>query len=154
MVSPLGWYTQRGCMYWCKLGIQGADELNCWMKCYFLGCIYYCWLKTPPAAALPGAQLTWILPSTLWSTNSTHLLKLLKQTQMIILKQNRTCSPHKHSCQQRQLLSQGQLITSTKRAMMSYSSPAFLWANIHFLLLMQEINVQLFCLLLIEKSVS
>lgn len=37
---------------------------------------------------------------------------------------------------------------------MSYSSPVFLWANIHLLLIMQENNVQLFCLLLIENSVS
>lgn len=90
---------------------------------------------------------------TLVHVNSTHLLKLLKQTQMIILKQSRPCS-HKPSCQQKQLLSEGQLIASTKRAVMSYSSPAFLWANIHLLLIMQENNVQLFCLLLIENSVS
>lgn len=37
---------------------------------------------------------------------------------------------------------------------MSYSSPAFLWANIHLLLIIQENNVQLFCLLLTENSVS
>lgn len=72
---------------------------------------------------------------------------------MIILKQNRPCF-HKPPCQQRQVLSEGQLITSTKRAVMSYSSPAFLWANIHLLLIMQENNVRLFCLLLTENSVS
>lgn len=37
---------------------------------------------------------------------------------------------------------------------MFYSSPAFLWANIHLLLIMQENNVQPFCLLLTENSVS
>lgn len=36
------------------------------------GCINYCWLKTPSAAALPGAQLMWILPSTLWSILTQH----------------------------------------------------------------------------------
>lgn len=69
---------------------------------------------------------------------------------MIILKQNRSCSPTNILATEATVL--GQLITSTKRAMVPYSSPAFLWANIHLLLLVQEINVQLFCLLLIEKT--
>lgn len=53
------------------------------------GCIYYCWLKTPPAAALPGAQLMWILPSTLWSILTQHTNCLSKHRWLFLSRTGR-----------------------------------------------------------------
>lgn len=146
MWFPLGCYTQRGCMCWSKLGIQGAwwIELR-WMKYY---CSQFCILSlaentfrnspTSCTAHMNAPQYALV------HTNSRHLLKLLKQTQLILLRQSREFTL-KPSCQQSQLLSERQLITNAKRAVMSYSGPAFLWANVHRLLLMHENNVLFNC---------
>lgn len=54
--------------------LESKGPMNCTVgwKVTVPGCINYCWLKTPSAAALPGAQLMWILPSTLWSILTQH----------------------------------------------------------------------------------
>lgn len=58
--SPLGWYTQWGCVCWCKPGSQGGW----WIELWWTNCP---WLKTSPATAPPDAQLTWTL---LWTPSS------------------------------------------------------------------------------------
>lgn len=76
MWFPLGWYTERGWMYWCKLGIQGADELNCWMKCYCSRLHLLLLLKNTSCSSPARCTAHVNTPRyTLVHTNSTHLLK-------------------------------------------------------------------------------
>lgn len=144
-------------MCWHTPGTQGGWRIHLqWMKCHCPGLRVLSLAENTSCNNPTSCTAHLNAPlDALVHTNSRHLLKLLKQMQLILLEQSKECPP-KSSCQQRQLLSAGQLITNTKGA-----RDVLLWFSFSLgkhpsltAYARKECIIPLFCLLFVEKSVS